>query len=191
MAEGGTRRDFDQLSERRREAMTLLDEGVSQADVARELGVTRQTVSRWARLKEAYPDDEPWRRRALGRPGGLTSEQKMSLARRLVDTYVREFGPRRRGSPRPARWTLARVAGLMETEFGVSYSLAHVRNILISLVGNDHWLLSNVRFWAHAIELAYPEWEGRVLVEDVDEHFNEEWGLDWKIVGELRRRLRP
>ncbi|WP_416340428.1 helix-turn-helix domain-containing protein, partial [Paraburkholderia sp.] len=77
-AEKKTRRDFDGLGERRREAMTLLDDGVSQADVAREFGVTRQTVSRWARLKEAYPDDEPWRRRALGRPGGLNDEQTTS-----------------------------------------------------------------------------------------------------------------
>ncbi len=169
--------------------MVMLDEGVSQADVARELSVSRQTVSRWARLKDEYADSEPWRRRALGRPGGLTDEQKTSLVRRLVDTYVRELGPRRKGSPKPVRWTLARVAGLMEAEFGVSYSLAHVRNILIAMVGNDHWLLSNVRFWARVIELAYPEWDGRVLVEDFDEHFNEEWVLDWRIIGELRRRL--
>lgn len=186
MTERRTRRDFDELGERRREAMTQLDEGVSQADVARELDVTRQTVSRWAKLKEAYPDDEPWRRRALGRRGGLTGEQKMALPRLLVDTYVRELGPRRRGSPKRVRWTLARVAGLMETEFGVSYSLAHVRNILIAMVGGDRWPLSNVRFWARAIELVYPEWDGRVLFED----FDEGWVLDWRIIGELRRRLR-
>lgn len=76
--------------------MALLDEGVSQADVARELGVTRQTVSRWARLKEAYPDDDAWRRRRLGRPRGFTDEQKMALARGLVDSYVRELNPRGR-----------------------------------------------------------------------------------------------
>jgi transposase len=190
MAERSTRRDFGELGERRREGMRLLDEGVSQADVSRELGVSRQTVSRWARLKDAYPDDEPWRRRALGRPGGLTDEQKLSLARLLVDSYVREFGLKGRSSPKPVRWTLARVAGLTETEFGVSYSLAHVRSILIGLVGGDHWPLSNVRFWARLIELAYPEWDGRVLVEDFDEDFNEQWVLDGRIVDELRRRLR-
>ncbi|PQV52174.1 helix-turn-helix domain-containing protein [Paraburkholderia sp. BL21I4N1] len=185
MEERRTRRNFDELGERRREAMTLLDEGVSQADVARELGVSRQTVSRWARLKEAYPENEPWRRRALGRPGGLTEEQKALLARRLVDSYVRELGPRGRSSPKRVRWTLARVAGMIETEFGVSYSLAHVRNILIAMVGGDHLPLSNVRFWARVIELAYPEWSGRVLVKDLDE----DWALDGKIIGELRRRL--
>jgi hypothetical protein len=100
---------------------------------------------------------------------------------------VREFDPWWGSrSPKPIRWTLARVAGLIEAEFGVSYSLAHVRNILIAMVGGDHWPLSNVRFWARVIELAYPEWDGRVLVED----FGEEWVLDWNIIGELRRRLR-
>jgi predicted transcriptional regulator len=57
MTEKVTRRDFDALSDRRREAMALLDEGVSQSDVARELSVTRQTVSRWAKVKATYPDN--------------------------------------------------------------------------------------------------------------------------------------
>ncbi|WP_255555357.1 helix-turn-helix domain-containing protein [Trinickia mobilis] len=185
MVAGRTRRDFDQLSERRREAMALLDEGLSQADIAREFSVSRQTVSRWARLKDEYLDDEPWRRRRLGRPGGLTDEQKATFARKLVDSYVRGLGRRRRGEPKPARWTLARVAGMLVAEFGVSYSDAHVRNILVSLVGVDQPLLSRVSVWARLIELVYPEWTGRVLVED----FDDGWELDWRIVGELRRRL--
>lgn len=165
--------------------MRLLDEGVSQADVARELDVSRQTVSRWVKLKEAYPDLDAWRRRRLGRPGGLTDEQKMLLVRRLADRYVDAFGPRGRGSPKRLRWTLARVGKLIDAEFGVSYSGAHVRNILIAMVGSDRWPLSNVRFWARVIELAYPEWEGRVLVDD----FKAEGRLDWTVIGDLRRRL--
>ncbi|KGX47786.1 helix-turn-helix domain-containing protein [Burkholderia pseudomallei] len=186
MAERKTRRDFDQLSERRREAMVMLDEGMSQADVARELSVSRQTVSRWARVKDEYADSEPWRRRVLGRPGGLSDGQKLALVERLVDSYLRELGPRRRGSPKPVRWTLARVAGLIETEFGVSYSLVHVRNILIGLVGEDHWPLSNVSFWARLIELTHPKWAGRALYED----FEDGWVLDWRMLGELRQNLR-
>ena len=186
MAGGVTRRNFDQLSERRQEAMALLDAGMSQADVARELSVSRQAVSRWAQLKEEYVDDEPWRRRRLGRPGGLTEEQKMTFARKLVSSYVRGLGRRSRRAPKPARWTLARVARIMEAEFGVLYSLTYVRNTLIGLVGDGQWLLSRVSFWARLIELAYPEWAGSVLVED----FDEGWVLDWRIIGELRRRPR-
>ncbi len=186
MVEQGTRRDFDALSDRRREAMALLGEGMSQSDVARELSVTRQTVSRWASLKATYPDDEPWRKRPMGRPGALTDEQKMALARLLVNRYVRESGRRGRNAAKPVRWTLARVAGLLETEFGVSYSLAHVKNILTGLIGDDRWLLSKPRFWACVIELAYPEYEGKVLVED----FEDGWEVDLKILLALRQRLR-
>ncbi len=186
MSEEATRRDFDALSDRRREAMTLLDEGMSQSDVARELSVSRQTVSRWAKLKAAYPDDEPWRKRPLGRPGALSDEQKMAFARLLANSYVREFGPRGRSAPKRVRWTLARVAGLLEAEFGVSYSQAHVRNILTGLVGDDDWLLSRARFWASVIELAYPEYGGKALVED----FDDGWEVSTKILWELKGRLR-
>lgn len=185
MVEQGTRRDFDALSDRRREAMALLGEGMSQSDVARELSVTRQTVSRWAKLKAAYPDDEPWRKRPMGRPCGLTHEQKLTFVRLLADSYVRESGRRGRGAPKRVRWTLARVAGLLEDRFGVSYSQTHVRNILTSLVGDDDWLLSRPRFWARIIELSYPEYEGKALFEDVDYG----WVVDCRILGELRRRL--
>jgi transposase len=186
MAEKRARRDFDALSSRRREAMALLDEGVSQSDVARELSVTRQTVSRWAKVKATYPDDEPWRKRPMGRPRALTDEQKMSFVKLLVDKYVRESGPRGRNAARPARWTLARVAGLIEGEFGISYSMAHVKTILAGLIGDDQWLLSKPSFWARVIELAYPEYEGGVLFED----FDDGWVLDWRVIGELRGRLR-
>ncbi|MBK5119191.1 helix-turn-helix domain-containing protein [Burkholderia sp. R-69980] len=171
--------------------MTLLDEGMSQADVARELSVTRQTVSRWARLQEAYPDDQPWRRRALGRPQGLTDEQKTALVRLLADRYVIESGvrgpgPTRRTVAKPARWTLARVGGLLEAEFGISYSLAHVKTILAGLVGDDDWLLSRPRFWARIIEVAYPEYEGQAFVEN----FDDGWEVNIKVIWELRGRLR-
>src|SRR5271170_6482310 len=49
----GVRRDFEGLQRRRMAAAKLLEQGVSQAEVARRLGVHRQSVIRWAReLKE-------------------------------------------------------------------------------------------------------------------------------------------
>lgn len=41
------RRDFKGMEQRRREAARLFRQGVSQAEVARRLGVSRQSVSRW------------------------------------------------------------------------------------------------------------------------------------------------
>src|SRR3972149_4331494 len=44
----GVRRDFEALEARRLRAAELLRRGRSQAEVAREVGVHRQSVSRWA-----------------------------------------------------------------------------------------------------------------------------------------------
>lgn len=167
--------------------MALLEDGMSQSDVARELSVSRQTVSRWAKLKDEFPDEDAWRRRPLGRPGGMTEDQKAALVRRLVGDYVSTLGWRHRSSRRLVRWTLARVGGLIEAELGLSYSLTQVRRILIDLIGDDQWLLSRPRFWACIIELAYPEYTGRALVDD----FEEGWALNGSVIAELlRRRLR-
>ena len=45
----GVRRDFEGLERRRMAAAQLLKQGVSQSEVARRLGVHRQSVIRWAR----------------------------------------------------------------------------------------------------------------------------------------------
>src|SRR5204863_455801 len=49
----GVKRDFDQLQERRLKAAKLFDRGLSQAEVARQLKVHRQSASRWHRLWKA------------------------------------------------------------------------------------------------------------------------------------------
>jgi len=48
----GVKRDFIALERRRRQAARLLSQGVSQAEVARQVGAHRQSVSRWARELE-------------------------------------------------------------------------------------------------------------------------------------------
>lgn len=47
----GQKIDAEALKTRRLEARRLLDEGMGQAEVARRLKISRQSVSRWARLK--------------------------------------------------------------------------------------------------------------------------------------------
>src|SRR6266702_4087499 len=44
----GVRRDFEALEERRLRAYSLLKRGLSEAEVARQVGVHRQSVNRWA-----------------------------------------------------------------------------------------------------------------------------------------------
>ena len=52
----GLRLDFDKLEERRLLGACLLRQGVPQAEVAREVGVHRQSVSRWAQQLEKAED---------------------------------------------------------------------------------------------------------------------------------------
>ena len=50
----GVRRDFERLEERRFKAFGLLKKGLSEAEVARQVGVHRQSVNRWAeQIREA------------------------------------------------------------------------------------------------------------------------------------------
>ncbi len=48
----GVRRDFTALEQRRLRAARLLEKGVHQSEVARQTGVHRQSVSRWAQQLE-------------------------------------------------------------------------------------------------------------------------------------------
>ncbi len=48
----GVRRDFAGLEQRRLRAARLLEKGVSQSEVSRQVGVHRQSVSRWAQQLE-------------------------------------------------------------------------------------------------------------------------------------------
>ena len=47
------RRDYELMEERRLEGARLLKEGVSQAEVARQLDVSRQSVHEWAKVLAA------------------------------------------------------------------------------------------------------------------------------------------
>jgi transposase len=117
------RRDFEGMEKRRRRAARLFERGATQADVARELEVSRQSVSRW------YLD---WRAggtkalKAAGRAGRLPRLSEAQLAQ--VDRALRR-GPRAHGFPTDV-WTLARVATVIESETGVTYHPGHVWKLL-------------------------------------------------------------
>lgn len=134
--------------------MRLLKEGVSQSDVAGELAVSRQTVSRWAKLMTEYPDDDPWRGRPIGRPSGLSQDRRAALIKMLADGYADDA---------TEQWTLARVARLIEEKFGLSYSLPHVWAILTGAKRRkqvEGGLHSNL--WEKVVVQAYPELKGRI-----------------------------
>ena len=104
-----------QLEERRLAAARLLRAGrLTQAEIARRVGVHRAAVTKWKHRLER--DGRPGLRRRAppGRPSYLRPDQWA----RLLDLV--------RGSAVAAgfeteRWTLRRVAAVVEREFGVRY----------------------------------------------------------------------
>lgn len=117
-------RDPKAMELRRRKGMRMLATGIAQADVARELKVSRQTASSWAKRVAGNP--QAWRSQPLGRRSGLTDVQKKELRGMLL------AGAAVNGFP-SGLWTLARVGQIIEREFGLSYSTVNVWRILKKL----------------------------------------------------------
>ncbi|MFZ5653277.1 MAG: winged helix-turn-helix domain-containing protein [Pseudomonadota bacterium] len=110
------KRDLDAMEARRIEGARLLKRKVSQAEVARRLGVTRQAVSVWARaLEQANGAVSKLKARPLGRPKQLDAGQCATLRGLLLK------GALAAGFPTEL-WTVKRVRALIEREFGVTYS---------------------------------------------------------------------
>jgi transposase len=122
----GVRRDFDELEERRMEAARLLEAGVSQSEVARRLGVHRQSVIRWERARARAGRAGLKQAGRAGRKPKLSAEQLRGVERAL------KRGPEAFGYT-TGLWTAARVRELIERETGVRYHEAHVWRILRQL----------------------------------------------------------
>jgi transposase len=122
----GRKRDFAALEARRLEAVTLLRQDLAQADVARALGVHRQSVSRWASQLARGG------RAALKHPGRAGRKPRLTAADRRRIERALQRGPEALGYATPL-WTAERVAGLIEQECGVRYHPGHVWRLLRQL----------------------------------------------------------
>ena len=108
---------------RRRNAVELFEAGVAQADVARQLGVSRQTAHRWHVI---WRDSGADALRASGRRGPRA---------RLTDADVLAVGAALRRGPQAhgfadERWTCRQVGWIVETLTGVSYHPSHVSRLI-------------------------------------------------------------
>lgn len=106
--------------------MHLKQAGWYQRDIAEALGVSEVTVSRWlARVRDGGIEallDHP----APGRPSELAPAQRALIPELLW------HGPEAYGF-RGRVWTCARVAKVIEQEFGVAYHKGHVARLLKEL----------------------------------------------------------
>lgn len=100
-------RDFVGLERRRRKAAQLLLHGQNQSEVARKLGVSRQSVSRWARAVRERGREGLRRSAVPGRRPRLDGG-KLEVVQRLLHAN-------------PGPWTLVRVKQLISSRLGVSY----------------------------------------------------------------------
>src|SRR5436309_7300212 len=113
---------------RRLRALHLKQRGWYQRDSAEALGVSEETVSRWlARARDGGPE-ALLARPAPGPPPKLSDAQK-----RLIPDFL-WHGPEAYGF-RGEVWTRARIAQVIEEEFGVRYHKGHVGKLLQEL----HW----------------------------------------------------
>jgi transposase len=123
----GTKRDLEAIEARRIAGARMLKRKVAQADVARELDVSRQAVSLWAKqLAEVNGAVGKLKAKTLGRPKRLSAEQCESLSRMLI------AGALHAGFPTEL-WTVKRVCALVAREFGVEYTNSGCWELLRSL----------------------------------------------------------
>jgi len=117
----------EQMEERRLEGGRLLKAGrLSQAEIARQLGVSRATVSEWAKIMQEEGMRGLRKRKAIGGVSKLTEGQKQKL-KRMLDRGALACGFE------TDRWTLQRVAELIEKEFKVAYHPNYLNRLLTKL----------------------------------------------------------
>ena len=122
----GVRRDFQALEQRRLLGARLLQQGVPQAEVARRVGVHRQSVSRWAQQLQRGGQRALKKAGRAGRRPRLRREDLRRIERGL------KRGPQALGYE-TSLWTTWRVAHLIEEECGVRYHASQAWRILRQL----------------------------------------------------------
>lgn len=118
--------DLKRLEERRRRAAPLFRRGASQAEVARRLGVSAQTASRW---HARWVKDGTRGLRASprsGRPAQLTGRQLARLRRVILDGAVAAGFDNE-------LWTLSRIQAEVAQRFGVRFHRGHVWRLVRAL----------------------------------------------------------
>lgn len=112
-----------ELEQRRRQAVALLEQGLTGSQVARAVGTSQASVTRWRQAYERQGDKALAAKPHPGRRPKLTVRQRERLGRMLLQ------GPAKHGYGTEL-WTLARVAEVIAVAFGVEYDPSQVWRIL-------------------------------------------------------------
>ena len=112
-----------QLEQRRRRAIALLDAGYGVRETARRLGASPGSVSQWRQAYEKNGEQALIAHSPPGRSPQLNDQQ----TRRLEQLLLRR--PGRHGYANEL-WTLKRVAEVIRKHFGVTYDPSGVWHVL-------------------------------------------------------------
>jgi len=117
------KRDHAAMEQRRLEAMSLLIDGASQAEVSRRMGVTRQAVSKWMVAKRSGGTKALVSKGKPGRKSAPTPAEMKKVEVALVK------GPIKNGY-RNDLWTLRRVAEVFARVTGRRPSISRTWGLL-------------------------------------------------------------
>ena len=116
----------EELEQRRRRAVAMVQRGATQRDAALRYGVTQSAVSRWVSQLRDKGEAGLAARPTPGRPAALSDRQKRQLIRLL--------------RKRPAdlgfagdRWTASSIRQLIGDRFGVWYHRDHMSRVVRDL----------------------------------------------------------
>lgn len=118
--------DQIEMEKRRLKAIRLFEKEISPAEVARRLGVHRQSTTRWRKEWLAGGQAALGSKGPIGRRPELAPEQQERLA------AILEAGAVASGLPTEV-WTLPRIAKLVRKEFGVEYHPGHMGKVLATM----------------------------------------------------------
>ena len=113
----------DELERRRFRAWSLLKQGLSPVEVARQIGVDRRSVRRWNSAVRREGSQALSSQPAAGRPPRLSLRGRQRLQRALLR------GAQAAGFPTDL-WTCPRVAQLIQQRFAIRYHPDHVCRLL-------------------------------------------------------------
>lgn len=113
----------DVIADRRRRALSLLDQDLSLNEVARQIGCEPCSVMRWRDTRQRRGQGVFEVRSSPGRPPKLTDAQRRRLIKLLVKGSMAQ-------GYRTELWTCARIAELIRKEFGVRYHRDHIGRLM-------------------------------------------------------------